>query len=181
MFSQRDLLELIGLSDVGFCDDAGCNVALSLMPYPNGILNLREPNKFIIPSSMRPYQYLTEFDPASKKLNILSKIPIGMPGDNDGQAANGDVYVTAFPHLHATGEVLTKPNAPGVNAPSAVFRIPAEDIAMKGNNGWHVEKVFEDDGRAGNMQTISVVDVQTKKLYIAGERTSTGSILFGRS
>ncbi len=131
-----------------YCDVKGCSVALRGLAYPNGILNLKTPNRFILPMSARPYQLLLELNRKTRKLEVLSKIPIGQPADNAVEAANGDVYAATFPNALATGEVMAHENSPKYKVASTVHRIPAADIKKKGKDGWHVEKVYGESSSA---------------------------------
>ncbi|KDN45734.1 hypothetical protein K437DRAFT_235646 [Tilletiaria anomala UBC 951] len=168
---HRDTIETLHpVANVGYCDPAvGCKIVYSPSALPNGLVRLSQhANRYLVPYSGRPHQTLFDFDPASKALNKVVDIPVGMPSDNVNMASNGDAFAASFPKVFDTAAVLAAGDPYNRKAPGTVIRIPAADLASAGADGWHIEKFYEADGSDVNVITNANLDVARNLLYLSG-------------
>lgn len=109
-------------------------------------------------------------------LDQVDSIQNSLPIDNLSFDKHGDLFVASFPRLYKWAESSHKPF--DVKVPSTVFRIRKigtwkgaevkRGTVHKGDEGYEIKKILEDDGTTLPGATIAVHDVETGRIFLGG-------------
>ncbi|THH04497.1 hypothetical protein EW145_g5482 [Phellinidium pouzarii] len=164
---QFDLDGLLGLtwSNVGYCREDGCRIAVDNILGANGITKDQK-GTYYVASSRSGLTYVLERQ-MDNSLVITDVIKLDRPVDNLSVDQSGAVWATGLPNANFLRNVHF--SDPSIACPSSALRITLNDgKSQYFGEKFKVEKMFEDDGQVASGTTSVAYDLQRKKLYLHG-------------
>ncbi|KAI6363580.1 hypothetical protein MCOR25_005863 [Pyricularia grisea] len=170
-----NMISILPLGSVQFCDAAGCEEISSRIKFPNGLYRARD-GLLYVPSSgsstIRVYRHVpgtSNNEGRRHPVEEVGFIDVGYSIDNISEDADGNLFVAAFPKVM---EILKFGDDP-LNkwSTATIFRIRKTQEA-DGKLSFTFEKLIEDrDKEALPGATTAVRDAKTGRLFLGGVTT----------
>lgn len=160
-------------TEVVFCDESHCKVAMEGLTFANGIAKAGDKDDIFYISSTASDKFYVVQSQADKSLVILDSVSVPYATDNVWSSpSSGAAYIAAFPNVQAlTGRAFKNPATQGAH--SAVIKV-SKNIGSRDaffGEKYKVEMLFEDDeiegGDSPSGITGMAVDEAAGRLYLA--------------
>ncbi|KAI6277034.1 hypothetical protein MCOR27_006207 [Pyricularia oryzae] len=168
-----NLMAILSIGNVQFCDATGCEEISSRIRFPNGLYRARD-GLLYVPSSgssnIRVYRHApgaSNNEGRRHPVEEVGIINIGYSIDNISEDADGNLFVAAFPKIT---EILKFGDDPMNKWSTAtIFRIRKTQEA-DGKLSFTFEKLIEDrDKEVLPGATTAVRDAKTGRLFLGGK------------